>query len=196
VADPRPEPDASSNQELLLKRTILAAALAGIALVSFEARAQVSTIVKPVQFGVALGAAIPTSDLSNSFSTGFNATATLGLNPAMIPLGIRIDGAYNQFGAKGGGANIHFTSVTGNLVYKVPMATASPYAIGGAGWYNAAINITGLGSGSDNHFGWNLCGGLSMPLSGFDAFVEARYNRVIGNGGSLSFVPITFGIMF
>jgi hypothetical protein len=179
-----------------LKRTVFAAALAGIALVSLDSRAQVSAAVKPVQLGVALGAAVPTSDLSNSFSTGFNATATLGLNPATVPIGIRIDGAYNQFGAKSGGSNIHFTSVTGNAVYKVPMATASPYLIGGAGWYNAAITIPGFGTGSNNHFGWNAGGGLSLPLSGFEAFVEARYNRVTGNGGSLSFVPITFGIMF
>jgi hypothetical protein len=67
-----------------LKRTVFAAALAGIALVSLESRAQVSAAVKPVQLGVALGAAVPTSDLSNSFSTGFNATATLGLNPATV----------------------------------------------------------------------------------------------------------------
>jgi hypothetical protein len=169
-----------------------------MALVSlpFAARAQVSSAAKPVQFGVALGAALPVSDLSDSFNAGFNGTATVGFNPAMVPLGIRIDGAYNQFGAKGGGANVHFTSVTGNFVYKVPGAAVSPYLIGGAGWYNAAINITGLGSGSDNHFGWNIGGGISMPLSGFDTFIEARYNQVQGNGGSLKFIPVTFGIMF
>jgi len=59
--------------------------------------------------------------------------------------------------------------------------------IGGAGWYNAAITVTGFGSGSDNHFGWDLGGGVKMPLSGFDTFLEARYNQVQGNGGSLKF---------
>lgn len=181
-----------------MKRSLFVVALAGAALVSlpFAARAQMSTVVKPVQFGIAAGAAIPVSDLRESFNVGFNGTVTLGLNPQMIPLGIRIDGAYNQFGAKGGGANVHFTSVTGNLVYKLPSTGFSPYAIGGAGWYNAAIDISGLGSGSDNHFGWNIGGGILMPLSGFDTFIEARYNQVQGDGGSLKFVPITFGIMF
>jgi hypothetical protein len=181
-----------------LKRSLFVVALVGTALVSlpFAARAQMSTVVKPVQFGIAAGAAIPVSDLGDSFNVGFNGTVTVGLNPQMIPLGIRIDGAYNQFAAKGGGADIHFTSVTGNLVYKIPGTGVSPYAIGGAGWYNAAINITGLGGGSDNHFGWNLGGGISLPLSGFDTFVEARYNQVQGDGGSLKFIPITFGIMF
>lgn len=181
-----------------MKRSLFVAALAGVALVSlpFEARAQVSTVVKPVQFGIAAGAAVPVSDLGDSFNVGFNGTVTVGLNPAMIPLGIRIDAAYNQFGAKGGGANVDFTTVTGNLVFKMPGATVSPYAIGGAGWYNADVSITGLGSGSSNNFGWNLGGGISLPLSGFDTFIEARYNQVQGDGGSLKYVPITFGLMF
>ena len=35
-----------------------------------------------------------------------------------------------------------------------------------------------------------------MPLSGFDTFIEARYNQVQGDNGSAKFVPITFGVMF
>ena len=182
-----------------MRRSLFVAALAGTALVSlpFEARAQVSTIVKPVQFGIAAGAAIPTSDLSDAASTGFNGTVTVGLNPAMIPLGIRIDGAYNQFSVKDafGGGDVKFISVTGNLVYKIPGATVSPYAIGGVGLYNAAIDLPGFGSESENKFGWNLGGGISMALSGFDTFIEARYNQV-QTDEPLKYIPITFGIMF
>jgi hypothetical protein len=181
-----------------LKRSLFVGALAGLALVSlpFEARAQVSS-VKPVQFGISAGAALPTSDLSDGASTGWSAGGTIAFNPAMIPLGIRVDGAYNRFGLKDGvDGDIHFTSVTGNLVYKVPSASVSPYLIGGAGWYNAAASVTGFGSGSENHWGWNVGGGISMPLSGFDTFIEARYNQVQGDGGSLKFIPVTFGVMF
>ncbi|MEP6550492.1 MAG: outer membrane beta-barrel protein [Gemmatimonadales bacterium] len=181
-----------------MKRSIFAVALAGVALVAlpFGASAQVSSVAKPVQFGIALGAALPVSDLSDATNTGFNITGTIGFQPQMIPLGIRIDGAYNRFGIKQGGGDIHFTSVTGNFVYSIPTTGVSPYLIGGAGWYNAAINLTGFGNGSDNHFGWNVGGGIKMPLSGFDTFLEARYNQVQGNGGSLKFIPITFGVMF
>ncbi|HKC79814.1 MAG TPA: hypothetical protein VKB91_01380 [Gemmatimonadaceae bacterium] len=185
-----------------MKRSLFAAALSGIVLASLpgEASAQVSSVAKPVQIGVALGAALPTSDLSDVVNTGYNGTVTVGFNPAMIPLGIRVDGAYNQFAIKDaiGNGNVHFASVTGNLVYQIPGATVSPYAIGGAGWYRAAVNITGFGSGSENHFGWNLGGGIKLPLSGFDTFIEARYNQVqMSNGDpTLKFVPITFGIMF
>jgi hypothetical protein len=190
----RPEPDAFTQTGVALKRFNFAAALVGISLVAvpMRAHAQLSTVVKPVQFGVAAGAAIPLSDFSNNFSTGYNGTITVGFNPALIPLGIRVDGAYNHFDFKGGGASIHITSATGNLVYKFPSMTVSPYGIGGIGLYN----FGGSGGGSENEFGWNLGGGISLPLSGFDAFVEARYNQAQKNGVSTKFVPITFGIMF
>ena len=147
---------------------------------------------------IALGAALPLSDLKTNFNTGFNGTAILAFQPSLIPLGVRIDGAYNQFGAKGGGAKAHLTSVTGNLVYKMPSTGFSPYLIGGAGWYQVAISATGFGTQSENHFGGNVGGGISMQLSGFETFVEARYNQVQeGNGSpSLKFIPITFGVMF
>lgn len=182
-----------------MKPSIIAAALVGIAVVSLssESGAQVSTVAKPVQFGIAVGAALPTSDLSDIASTGYNVTGTIGITPQLIPLGIRIDGAYNRFSLKNGvDGEVHFTSVTGNLVYKIPSEAVSPYLIGGAGWYNAGGSITGFGGGSSNHFGWNLGGGISMPLSGFDTFLEARYNQVQVDGGSFKYIPITFGVMF
>ena len=182
-----------------MKRSLFAAALAGIALVStsFEAGAQMTTsAAKPVQFGVFGGVAIPSGDLSSDFNTGFSAGATVGFNSALIPLGIRIDGAYHQFGLKGGGANSHFTTVTGNLVYQMPSASFTPYAIGGVGLYNVGVTANGIGSGSENHFGWNAGGGIKMALSGFDTFVEARYHRATGVDATLAWIPITFGVMF
>lgn len=179
-----------------MKRSLFAAALVGIAFVSFEASAQVSAIAKPVQIGVAAGAALPTSDLSDGANTGFNVTGTVGFNPQLIPLGIRVDGSYNRFGLKGGiDGNIAFTSVSGNLVYKFVSPSVSPYAIGGAGWCHTTADV-GFGTGSDNNFCWNVGGGINMPLSGFDTFIEARYNQVQGDGGSFKFIPITFGVMF
>jgi hypothetical protein len=178
-----------------LKRSLFITALAGMALVSlpFEARAQ-----NPVQLGIAGGVSLPTSDLSDIASTGFNGTVTVGMSPAMIPLGIRIDGAFNQFELKDaiGDGSVRFISVTGNLVYKIPGAMVSPYFIGGGGWYNTKLDVTAFGSDSENKFGWNVGGGISMPLSGFSTFIEARYNYVMTDDPALKFVPITFGIMF
>ena len=178
-----------------MKRSLFAAALVGIAFVPFAAHAQVSK-ANPIQVGISGGAALPTSDLSDGANTGWNVTGTLGYNSKMIPVGIRVDAGYSHFGLKGASGDISFTSVTGNAVYKFPSASVSPYAIGGAGWCHASASLTGIGSGGDNHFCWNAGGGISMPLSGFDTFVEARYTQVQGDGGSLKYVPITFGVMF
>jgi outer membrane protein with beta-barrel domain len=178
-----------------LKRTLFITALAGMALVSlpFEARAQ-----NPVQLGIAGGLALPTSDLSDIADLGFNGTVTVGMTPALIPLGIRIDGAINQFAIKDnlGDGNVRFLSLTGNLVYKIPGAMVSPYLIGGAGLYNAKVEVAPFGSDSENKFGWNIGAGINMPLSGFSTFIEARYNQVQTDAQSLKFIPITFGILF
>ena len=182
-----------------MNRSFSVAALGCLALVSLSTASDAQLISpKPVQFGIAAGAVIPSGDLSDGVNTGFNGTVLVGFRPAMIPLGIRLEGAYNQMGAKGGGGNVHIISVTGNLVYKFPSETVSPYAIGGAGWCQTAISITGFGTVSDNHFCWNAGGGIEMQLSGFQTFIEARYNKVqVSNGnGTLAYIPITFGVMF
>ena len=178
-----------------MKRSLFITAIAGMALASlpFEARAQ-----NPVQLGIAGGVSLPKSDLSDVSDVGFNGTVTVGITSVLIPLGIRIDGAYNQFAIKDdvGDGNISFTSVTGNLVYKIPGATISPYIIGGAGWYRAKVDLTGLGNGTEDKLGWNLGGGIMLPLSGFNTFIEARYNQVQTDDVALKFIPITFGILF
>jgi hypothetical protein len=164
--------------------------------IPFEAQAQL-VVAKPVQFGVSGGAAVPTSDLGDISNTGWNVSGHLGLNPKLIPLGIRIDGGYSRFGFKQGvDGDIHFGNVTGNLVYKLPAVTILPYFIGGAGWYHVGASVPGFFSGSNNKFGWNAGGGINMPLSGFDTFVEAKYTQIQTEGNSVKFIPITFGVMF
>jgi len=167
----------------------------GAALVSLTLEANAQIMAKPVQIGIAAGAALPTSDLSDGANTGFNVTGTVAFNPRLIPLGVRVDGAYNRFALKSPfDGNVSYASVSGNLIYKFVSPTVSPYAIAGDGWCHTSAS-TGFGSGSDNNFCWNAGGGISMPLSGFDTFIEARYTQVHSNP-SAKFVPITFGVMF
>ncbi len=159
------------------------------------ANAQVATILKPVQIGVAVGAAAPLSDLGNSFSTGFNVTGTIAINVPLLPVGFRIDAAYNQFGAKGtSNVNAKIAGVSGNVVFGMPGVVITPYFIGGVGYYRVSSSATG--SVASNNFGFNAGAGLKIPLLVFATFIEARYNRVSENGGSTSFVPVTVGVLF
>ncbi|HEY3114210.1 MAG TPA: outer membrane beta-barrel protein [Gemmatimonadaceae bacterium] len=182
-----------------MKRSLFLA-IATIALVAAPrvSHAQLG-VLKPFQLGIAGGAAQPMSDLSDGASTGYNATAAMGINLPFIPVGLRIDGAYNQFGEKAGvGAKLHVVSATGNVVWRLPSIGVSPYLIGGAGLYMTTSTTTGTTSVSttDNYLGWNAGAGINLPVSIFHAFVEARYNRVSSDTGSIQFVPVTVGIMF
>jgi hypothetical protein len=181
-----------------LKRSLFLA-IAAIALVVAPrvSHAQLG-VLKPFQLGVAGGGALPMSDLSNTAKTGYNGTVALAINLPIIPVGLRVDGAYNAFTAKAaGGAKLHVMSATGNIVYGLPIPGFSPYLIGGAGLYMPTATAPGFASVTEHHLGWNAGAGVNLPLSGFKAFAEARYNRVSGNNGtSMVFVPVTVGIMF
>jgi opacity protein-like surface antigen len=177
---------------------------AGIAAVAPAVRAQTSS--NPFQIGGAAGIAFPTSDLGTATNTGYNVTLAVGYNPPAAPVGLRFEGAYNEFGNQVGGGNINIAAFTANAVFALPASGFTPYVIGGAGLYRPSAGNTfspcavcaQLGnSASKNDFGFNIGGGVKLPLStSFETFVEARYNRVSITGGNLSFIPVTVGIMW
>ena len=179
-----------------MKRSLFLA-IATIALVAAPSVSNAQLGVKPFSLGIAGGAAQPMSDLKEGAEMGYNGTVALGINLPLVPVGLRIDGAYNQFGAKvSGGSKLHVISATGNLVYRLPSIGVSPYVIGGAGYYMATTTTPSSANLKDNNFGWNAGAGINLPLTVFKAFVEARYNSVKTETGKMEFVPITFGIMF
>lgn len=155
------------------------------------------TATKPVSIGVSGGASLPTGDLGNSANTGWNLNGHLGLAAPAMPISFRGDVGYNNWGAKGGGASLHAWNLTGNAVYDIPQATGvSPYILGGLGAYKMGVS-SGSTTINDNwRFGFQVGGGVKLPLSGFNTFIEAKYVQVNGDGGNAQFVPITFGVMF
>ncbi|HEY7897831.1 MAG TPA: outer membrane beta-barrel protein [Gemmatimonadaceae bacterium] len=163
----------------------------------------VTSATKPFSLGLSGGASIPSGDLSNFVNTGYNVGGHVSLGTPSLPIGFRGDVNYDNFGAKGSGnSNVHVWSYTANAVFEVPTATGiRPYIIGGVGGFTPGSSTTSGGttysaSGSTK-FGYDIGGGLTIPLSGFNAFVEARYNHFSNDGGgSTAFIPITFGVMF
>ena len=178
-----------------MKRTLVFALVAGLVLVSTPASAQLG--LKPISLGIAGGGTLPMSDLSDATETGYNGTLAIALKLPMIPVGLRFDGAYNHFGSKVGDGKLNIASATANLTYNLPSMGVSPYVIGGAGYYSSLASAGGLPSNvRSNDFGWNAGAGVKLPFVVFSAFVEARYNRIMVDNGSIDFVPLTFGIMF
>ena len=180
-----------------MKKIILGMiAVTGIAAAAPAAQAQG---YNPFQIGAAGGIAFPTGDLGTGTNTGYNIAVIVGYKPQLTPLAVRAEAAYNQFGFTNGGGSINIPSFTGNLAYELPLGQSfTPYAIGGVGLYRPSAGFTGGGSTSaENDFGWNIGGGVKIPLtSSFETFIEARYNAVNANGGTASFIPVTVGILF
>ena len=81
------------------------------------------------------------------------------------------------------------------IVAMAAISSAGAQLIGGGGYYCVSSSLAG-GTGASNHAGFNIGGGLNLPLLVFKGFAEARYNHVSTSGGSTSFVPITVGLMF
>jgi opacity protein-like surface antigen len=115
----------------------------------------------------------------------------------MQPLGLRLDGAYDRFGAAAGGGSQTTTSGTLNVTYRLPTVRSplSPYVIAGAGAYHLACS-GGTACDATTRFGWN--GGLGVRFAGLalHGLVEARYHRVALPGGDVSYFPLSLGLTF
>jgi opacity protein-like surface antigen len=190
----------TSNQQLnngaTMNRFVLSTLFASAAILAASAPATAQGY-NPFQIGASGGIAFPTADLGNAANTGYTISVLAGYKPEFTPIGVRAEAAYNEFGSKIFNGNVNIPAFTGNLVFGLPVGTLSPYAIGGAGLYRTNVDVNGGGSAGENHFGFNIGGGIKIPLSSsFETFVEARYNHVTLNNGSFSFIPVTVGVLF
>jgi hypothetical protein len=153
-------------------------------------------------FAVALGggAAIPVGKLSNSQRTGYNALAALAIGVAELPLGLRLDGIYNNILNKnevGGSTDLRVSGVLGNLIFAFPGTNAKAYIVAGAGLYNSKSDISG--AKAQNDVGFNAGLGATFRFGPFASFLESRYHSISRNaskGGVYQFVPITLGLLF
>ncbi len=112
----------------------------------------------PFQIGASGGIAFPTGDLGTGTNTGYNIAVVVGYKPQLLPISVRAEAAYNQFGRTGGGSSVNIPSFTGNVVYELPLGMSfTPYAIGGAGLYRPSVGFNSGGATSaENDFGWNI----------------------------------------
>lgn len=178
--------------KVISKRIVLALASVGVTVLASTSSAQSA---KAVSLGISGGAAIPTGDFADVYKTGFNGTVSLGINSVGTPVGIRVDGMFNQFSEKDDfdRPDYRILGATVNLVYALPGTGIRPYLIGGGGYYGQKPDVTGAKSVND--FGLNGGLGASFPLSGFNTFIEARYHHIMSEVAT-QFIPVTFGISF
>jgi Outer membrane protein beta-barrel domain len=164
-----------------------------------------------VEFALGGGVGVPLSDFDDEAKLGWHGLAELSFVPEGWPVGIQIDGSYQQYSLEDA-AFPGFTDLktriiqgTGNVVFKFKTAEEStfrPYILGGVGLYNT--KVTGdddpgdvLGGG-ETDFGLNAGAGFDIKAGGAGLFIEGRFHNVFteGPGSDLRFLPITVGIRF
>jgi hypothetical protein len=149
-------------------------------------------------YGVAAGLSAPTGNFGNSVDAGYNVTGMLTFSAPLAPVGLRVEGSFNEFNYKStilSGAKARLLSGTANVVFSSP-GIMGPYLIGGLGIYDASTSCSGCTLPSSSKIGFNGGGGFKFGLSGFSAFLEARYHYIPVSGSSTSFIPVSFGVTF
>jgi hypothetical protein len=164
------------------------------------------------EFALGGGIGIPLGDFDDQAKLGWHGLAAVSFVPEGWPVGIQIDGSYQQFNFDDdaftgfSGLKERLIMGTGNVVFKFKTSEEStfrPYLIGGAGVYNA--KITGaddpgdvLGGGRTK-FGLNAGAGFDFKAGSAGLFIEGRFHDVFNAGAGdedLRFIPITLGIRF
>ncbi len=179
------------------RKLVTAAALAVLTAPIANAHAQMG-------FGLAAGISAPTGDFGKAADAGYHVTGLLRFGIPLAPVGLRLEGSFSEFKYKSSAVDAKARLVSGiaNAVFSSPGIVA-PYVIGGVGIYHAWA-ACGSCTTSSTKVGYNGGAGLKLGLSGFSAFVEARYHYIPGASdpttagvkSSTQFIPVSVGVTF
>ncbi len=158
-----------------------------------------------VSLGVAGGLSMPFGDLGDVANPGWRALGTLAIGVPLVPIGVRLDAAYDRFGldatlpgAAGSatGARQLFSG-TANITFSLPVMVPllTPYAIAGLGPYHASCTGDAQCNGV-TRVGYNGGVGIRFGALRIHGFAEMRYHYVPLPGGSEQYVPVTVGLLF
>jgi hypothetical protein len=157
------------------------------------------------EFSLGGGIANPLGNFNDGAKLGWMGLAAISFVPTGSPVGIQIDGQYQQYPFEFGGGHERMLIGTGNVVYKFKTSEESkfrPYLIGGGGVYN--LKATGSNTvggnfsttGSTTKFGVNGGAGFDFKAGSVGLFLEGRFHNVFLSGQDFNFIPITLGIRF
>jgi len=178
-----------------VSRTLHAGAAVALALAAAFPWANAQS--NATHFNLAAGVTLPTGAFGDRNDAGYNVIVGLGMKQRGSALGFRAEGIYNEFNEHGTNEKSRAGGITANATYDLSTNsrsnTSSLYVIGGVGYYSTRETFFSFGE-SQTNIGWNVGGGFQFPLTGFSAYVEARYHTV--SSTVVRFVPISFGLVF
>jgi len=157
-------------------------------------RAQQRQPTEGTRFGLGVGPTFPMGNYGDVDKMGVNLLGVVQFSLASTtPVHLRVDGIYSSTSHDAGSGSTSILGGNVSLLYHfgAPRAPARPYVLGGLGFYN----VDAFGS-SETKIGFGFGGGVLFGLGAFNAFAEARYLSVQTSGSSITFVPLTVGLMF
>ena len=150
-----------------------------------------------IRFGVGGGLTLPMGTFGDVDKAGWHLLGVLQLPISQSPIHLRFDAMYGQTSPKSGfgSGNTTLTGATADLLYHLGdhAAKVRPYILGGLGFYNVDF---GGGSSSQSKLAFGLGGGILFGVGTMHAFLETRYMSVQTSGKSLTFLPVSLGVMF
>ena len=173
--------------------------------------------------GVAAGVSIPTGAItsagfnSGGYSTGWNITVPIGYDWSFSPLGVRLDGTFDQlkgrdFNSNFSAPNLDVWGINLDLRLRVPLGRSFNrfYLVGGGSWADSRGYFTNFddpnnpsNTSSQSRWGWNAGGGFNFNWGSMvGLFVESRYIWLNSDNQSgfpfnnAARVPIILGVTF
>ena len=169
----------------MLVRTLRGLAAASLLVVAVSSVGQAQE-ASSSRFAVTGGIVAPMGDFGDAADMGFQVGGswTKGLNDMFK---LRINADYSRLGTKVADGTFTQLGALANLVhdYKGGM-----YALAGLGMINTTIDVGGIND-SNADLAWNVGGGFNVNKW----FIEARYQSINADGGSVNSLPIVFGIL-
>jgi hypothetical protein len=159
------------------------------------------------EFSLGGGVGVPLDNFDDEAKLGWHGIAAVSFVPDGWPVGIQIDGSYQQFSLEDdtfvgfSGLKNRLLMGTGNIVFKFKSSEEStfrPYLIGGVGVYNS--KVTGSDDpgdvlpGGETNFGLNAGAGFDFKAGGAGLFIEGRFHDIFDDGADTKFIPISIGL--
>lgn len=163
--------------------------------------------------GVAgVGLSVPVGDFADenigmAKAGGGNALVGVEWMLSSRPVGIRLDGAWNQFCTTacddaGGNLDIKYQILNANLsgILETTLDEGQKtrlYLLAGAGIYTYKLRGGDEATGLDNStsdFGISGGAGFGYRVGAIGLFLEGRFHNVFTDGSDLQYVPVTAGV--
>lgn len=182
-----------TTRSLVLRPAVLAVA---VGLAAPAARAQLPGVpgVNPFSFGLEAGPSFPLGQFGDVAKAGFTGDALAELRLPVLPVGVRLEAGYSQFGGKAvaGVGTWHAFTGSADVVLRtspVALTLVRPYLLGG-------LSVVSLNQGAGTKVGYNVGAGLSVPLAVVTVFGDVRYTHAGTTGAGFTTLPVRVGVRF